>query len=927
MPSCDVVSDELVTAGKPSETSESEPIESKHEEEEEIDDDLVDPRQALFALQIQADLKDHQTKKEVKLNTAEELPSTATETISRKGKIETDFGDKKMKEKYVEERAVFLNYPASAEQQKAAAKIQAGFKGMKTRRKAKKKKLEVFAEDEAEEEAEEEAQKEAEEIAVVEEEAEAVDETKEKVNESEKITEDISELAHGTATDEEPVPAKDNDSTEAQIGISDDVQIVERHEIVDDTKILDKPTDEIATAKETPTEDVKVEEVTPTATALETKELAPASHAALMNTMEEAKVTIDPTGSLELAHEEGAELSLEECPEEETVTADQTRVSTEKTPNLESEPIETKQEEEIDIDLEDPEVADAALKIQAGFKGHQARKEVKKLKEDREGGEPDESATSAGEVQPEEQVEHEIESKSETCIESREGPEGTEAKLTQQEIESVMDGKGEEEEIDIDLEDPEVADAALKIQAGFKGHKARKEVKAMKEEKDQTEDVTEPTEPAKQTESPEPIEPAKPNETDEPTESAEPIEPGKPTDPAELGEPAEPAELAEPPGTTDPTESIDPTVQPGPEEVTTEMLIEGGAEGQDQDLRPLSHTEDDGYITPEFTGTSFSSSMQSSPIKSAKLELTGKPALLHDPHEDILMTLASQESVTDSMIDDSSEITQSADEINFALGIHEQNLDEINEEAGSSKLSSLVTVANAEDLDVNKEPDEHSSIVTVANAEDLEINKETDEPSSLVTVDNAEDIEVTKELNENEDIDVENAKEVEAVDAVPLEQHVDHPQVKELTKEDVLVEEKELPKESITLYHSKGSYNSEKVLIYLYERGIKFSSFLVDLSKGEQFSKWFLKINPKGEVPVLTIKDHSRPSSDPRSLRIIAESSRIMHSLESKFEDNLPSPRLVPLSDKVEAYQYHVYFTAMFEQVNKLDLVYKSGSR
>ena len=34
--------------------------------------------------------------------------------------------------------------------------------------------------------------------------------------------------------------------------------------------------------------------------------------------------------------------------------------------------------------------------------------------------------------------------------------------------------------MDIDLDDPEVAEAALKIQAGFKGHKARQEVKQMK---------------------------------------------------------------------------------------------------------------------------------------------------------------------------------------------------------------------------------------------------------------------------------------------------------------------------------------------------------------------------------------------------------------------------------------------------------------
>ena len=71
----------------------------------------------------------------------------------------------------------------------------------------------------------------------------------------------------------------------------------------------------------------------------------------------------------------------------------------------------TREVEEIDIDLEDPEVGKAAVKIQSSFRGHQARKKVETIKEKKES----ESAKSSSEQQDDQ----------------------------------------EEEEIDIDLEDPE----------------------------------------------------------------------------------------------------------------------------------------------------------------------------------------------------------------------------------------------------------------------------------------------------------------------------------------------------------------------------------------------------------------------------------------------------------------------------------------
>lgn len=61
-------------------------------------------------------------------------------------------------------------------------------------------------------------------------------------------------------------------------------------------------------------------------------------------------------------------------------------------------------------------------------------------------------------------------------------PQSDEAPKPQTESASEPESgiKENDEEVDIDLNDPEVAQAALKIQTGFRGHIARKEVQAMK---------------------------------------------------------------------------------------------------------------------------------------------------------------------------------------------------------------------------------------------------------------------------------------------------------------------------------------------------------------------------------------------------------------------------------------------------------------
>lgn len=85
----------------------------------------------------------------------------------------------------------------------------------------------------------------------------------------------------------------------------------------------------------------------------------------------------------------------------------------------------------------------------------------------------------------------------------------------------------------------------------------------------------------------------------------------------------------------------------------------------------------------------------------------------------------------------------------------------------------------------------------------------------------------------------------------------------------------------LVLYHAYGSSYSQKALLALHEKKVNFKSKLVDLRDAENFKPWFMKLNPKGEVPVM--KDDSK---------IISDSEKIIEYLDENY--SAEQPRLMP---------------------------------
>ena len=89
--------------------------------------------------------------------------------------------------------------------------------------------------------------------------------------------------------------------------------------------------------------------------------------------------------------------------------------------------------------------------------------------------------------------------------------------------------------------------------------------------------------------------------------------------------------------------------------------------------------------------------------------------------------------------------------------------------------------------------------------------------------------------------------------------------------------------------HFQGSSCSQKLRIFLKEKNISWDSHHIDLVKGDNFSDWFLGINPRGVVPVLI---------DDGEVHI--ESNDIIKYLDEKFPTNSLWPK--EQNEKIEKF-------------------------
>ena len=101
------------------------------------------------------------------------------------------------------------------------------------------------------------------------------------------------------------------------------------------------------------------------------------------------------------------------------------------------------------------------------------------------------------------------------------------------------------------------------------------------------------------------------------------------------------------------------------------------------------------------------------------------------------------------------------------------------------------------------------------------------------------------------------------------------------------------------------------------ERAIDFKHEVIDLSYNQHLAKWFLALNPKGEVPTLTMA-----SRDDQEKKTLTESNHIIHVLEGMYRQK---PLLSPNLSNPEIHKDYVQLMTLLEQVNCLKNVMESS--
>ncbi|XP_046990061.1 neuromodulin isoform X1 [Schistocerca americana] len=125
------------------------------------------------------------------------------------------------------------------------------------------------------------------------------------------------------------------------------------------------------------------------------------------------------------------------------------------------------------IDPNDPEAQRAATKIQAVFRGHKTRKTMR-AGDAQDQNEPTE-AELAAEFRADDKELCNAATKIQAQFRGHMARKTTPKEKTAEDLSKEMEKLDAKEEVDIDLTDPELHKAASKIQASFRGHKARKE--------------------------------------------------------------------------------------------------------------------------------------------------------------------------------------------------------------------------------------------------------------------------------------------------------------------------------------------------------------------------------------------------------------------------------------------------------------------